>query len=708
MDATLTTKSQKAEGTRSREAADRLRPMARLRNFGIVAHIDAGKTTVSERILYYAGRVHRMGEVHDGNATMDWMIQEKERGITITSAATTCFWRDHQLNLIDTPGHVDFTIEVERSMRVLDGAVAVFCAVGGVQPQSATVWHQADRYRVPRVAFVNKMDRSGADFAGVVEQMRTKLGAAATPIQIPIGQEERFEGVIDLIAMQAFHFREQDQGRTVEPGPIPAAQAAAAEAARAALIEQVAEADETVLEAYLETPEVPTETLRAGIRRAVVANRLVPVLCGSALKNKGIQPLLDAVVDFLPCPVDVEAPTGQHPKTGAPLVREADDSGPLAALAFKLANDPFGKLVFVRVYSGQLKKGMMVFNPRTRKRERVGKLVRLHAESREEIDALYSGEIGAVIGLKETATGDTLCAEHQPVALERIRFPDPVIAMAIEPRSQADRDRLIETLDTLAAEDPTCRVSVNAETGQTLLSGMGELHLEILLDRMVREFKVQAQSGKPMVAYRETITASARGEHCFDREIGGQAHFARLAVAVEPAGRGEGVLIVFSVPEDRVPALFRDTVRDGIRDALLTGVLASYALTDIRVTVVDGASHEAASSEVAFRAAASEAVRAAVRAARPVLLEPIMKVDILTPSECMGEVLGDLSARRGRVKELAARGPLHMIRAVAPLAALFGYATALRSLSKGRASYTMEPHSFDVAPSAVQQQVTNP
>jgi elongation factor G len=701
MVATLTTKGQKDE-KRSREAAERLRPLAKLRNFGIAAHIDAGKTTVSERILFYAGRVHRMGEVHNGNTTMDWMIQEKERGITITSAATTCFWRDHQINLIDTPGHVDFTVEVERSMRVLDGAVAVFCAVGGVQPQSETVWHQADRYQVPRIAFINKMDRSGADFEAVLTQIREKLGAVAIPLQLPIGREETFEGIIDLLEMKALYFTGEG-GRTVDVRPIPEAMASEAGLARAELIEQVAEHDEEVLNAYLGSQDVPLALLRQGIRRATIKNAMVPVLCGSALKNKGVQPLLDAVVDFLPCPLDVGAVKGTHPKTGEVVSREADDMGPLAALAFKLATDAFGRLVFVRLYSGQIKKGGVVFNPRTRKRERVGKLVRLHADSRDEVDTLHSGEIGAVIGLKDTVTGDTLCAEHLPVVLERIKFPEPVIAMAIEPRSKADKEKLVETLQTLASEDPTCRISINEETGQTLLSGMGELHLEILMDRMLREFKVQANAGKPMVAYRETVTAKGRGDSTFDREIGGQAHFARVTVEVEAVPRGQGNKVVFTAPADQIPEIFRDSLREGVQDVLVTGMLAGYPLTDVCVNVVGGACNELSSTEVAFRTAAAMAVREGIQAARPVLLEPIMKVDVLTPGESMGEVLGDLNARRGRVKELSAKGSLQTINAAVPLAELFGYATAIRSLSKGRASYTMEPFSFDVVPEAIQQ-----
>jgi elongation factor G len=691
---------------RQREAAGRLRPLAVVRNIGIVAHIDAGKTTTTERILYYAGHIHRMGEVDDGTTVTDWMPQEKERGITITSAAITCFWRDHQINIIDTPGHVDFTVEVERSLRVLDGAIGVFCAVGGVQPQSETVWHQADRYHVPRIAFVNKMDRVGADFDGVVQQMRQRLGAPAVPIQIPWGREDQFRGVIDLVAMQAIAFDETTLGATFAVGPIPAELAADAERARAALVERLAERDEEVLESYVANPDVPAAILKAGLRRATLAQTMVPVLAGSALRNKGIQQLLDAVADYLPSPLDVPMIEGVHPKTHEKSTRETDDFAPLSALAFKLINDPYiGQLVFVRVYSGQLKKGQNVFNVRTRKRERLNRLVRLQADTREDIEALYAGEIGAVAGLKLATTGDTLCAEHQPIELERIRFPEPVLAMAIEPKSQADREKLNEALQALAAEDPTCVVSTDADTGQTLLSGMGELHLEILRDRMFREFRVQANAGKPMVSYRETVTTNGRGEHRFDRDIGGQRQFGHVIIEVEPGERGAGNAIEFDVPVTRIPADFRPGVEAGIRDGLITGVLANYALADVRVRVVGGGFDAQNSTDVAFRTAAVMALRNACKAATPVLLEPIMALEIITPAEYMGDVLSDLSSRRGHVRDMIGKETVQIIHARVPLAELFGYSTAVRSLTKGRASYTMEPSCFDLVPAAIQQQL---
>jgi elongation factor G len=691
---------------RQREAPDRCRPLAMVRNIGIIAHIDAGKTTITERILYYAGRVHRMGEVHDGTTVMDWMPQEKERGITITSAATTCFWRDHQVNIIDTPGHVDFTMEVERSLRVLDGAIGVFCGVGGVQPQSETVWHQADRYHVPRIAFVNKMDRVGADFWGVVQQLNQRLGATAVPIQIPWGQEETFRGVIDLVSMQAIVFDDESLGMKMTVGPIPDDLAVAAEKARATLIERLAERDEGILDAYLKGVDVSAALLKEGLRRVVVAQTLVPVLCGSALRNKGIQQVLDAVVDFLPAPIDIPMIEGVHPKTHEKITRDADDFAPLSALAFKLMNDPYiGRLVFVRVYSGQLKKGQNVFNPRTRKRERVMRLVRLHADAREDVETLYAGEIGAVAGVKQVTTGDTLCAEHQQVELERIRFPEPVMAMAIEPRSQADREKLHDALEALAAEDPTCVVSTDADTGQTLLSGMGELHLEILKDRMLREFRVQANAGKPMVAYRETIVGTGRGEYRFEREIGGQRQFGAVVLEVAAVPRGAGNEIEFDVPSARIPTEFRQSVEDGIRDGLMTGVLANYSLVDVRVQVVGGAFEESYSTEMAFRTAGVMALRAAVKSASPVLLEPIMALEIITPPEHMGDVLKDLSARRGHIREMVGKEAVQIIRARVPLAELFGYSTAVRSLTRGRASYTMEPACFDVVPEAIQQQL---
>jgi elongation factor G len=699
-------KGGQANEPRRREAPDRLRSLASVRNIGIIAHIDAGKTTTSERILYYAGRVHRMGEVHEGTTVMDWMPQEKERGITITSAATTCFWREHQIDIIDTPGHVDFTVEVERSLRVLDGAVVVFCGVGGVQPQSETVWHQADRYGVPRIAFINKMDRIGADFAGVVEQIRTRLGAPAVPVQLPWGREDSFRGVIDLLAMKALAFDTDSLGSKIQSLPIPAEIAVEAERARAFLVERVAEQDEETLQSYLESPDVPASMLLAGLRRATLGGKLVPVLAGSALRNKGVQPLLDAVVDYLPSPLDIPPVKGTHPKTHAPVECEADDFAPLSALVFKLMNDPYmGRLAFVRVYSGQLKKGQNIFNTRTRKRERLSKLVFLHADDRQEVDAIHAGEIGAIGGLKQVTTGDTLCAENAPVELERIRFPEPVIAMAIEPKSSADRDRLSEALQAMAAEDPTCVISVNADTGQTLLSGMGELHLEILKDRMLREYKVQANAGRPMVAYRETVTAAARGDHRFERDIGGQRMFAEVAIEVEPAERGQGNAIEFDVTASHVPSEFRPAVEDGIRDGLLTGVLANYAMTDVKVRVVGGAYHDQDSTDVAFRTAGVMAIRAAAKAAQPAMLEPIMALEILMPPEHVGDVLNDVSARRGHVQDMQGRGLLQIIHAHVPLAELFGYSTAIRSLTRGRASYTMEPACFDVVPEAIQKQL---
>lgn len=703
--AMTTSRPSKPEAT-SREAVGRLRPLALVRNIGIAAHIDAGKTTLSERILFYTGLTHRMGEVHDGNTVMDWMIQERERGITITSAATTCFWRDHQINLIDTPGHVDFTVEVERSLRVLDGAIAVFCAVGGVQPQSETVWRQADRYGVPRIAFVNKMDRSGADFEGVVRQIESRLGARTAPIQIPIGQEESFSGVVDLLEMKALRFPEQTLGRTVREEPIPAELAGRAEQARAALAERVAEQDDEALTAYLQSPDLPASLLRAALRRATLARKLVPVLCGSALRNKGIQPVLDAVTDYLPCPLDVGPVRGHHPKTGAPVEREISDHAPLVALAFKVQTDAFGRLVYLRIYAGVLRRGANAYNPRTRRRERVARLIRLHADAREEIEVLHSGEIGAAVGLKETVTGDTLCAEHQPLALEPIRFPEPVVSMAVEPKSQADRDRLIETLRTLAAEDPTCRVSVNEETGQTIVSGMGELHLEILKDRMEREFRVRANTGKPMVAYRETLRRPVRAESVFDREIAGQAHWARVELALSPAERGSGNEIVVSVDEHQIPESFHDAVRSGVEDALTAGVLAGYPVTDVRVEVAGGAWEPSRSSELAFRAAAAEAARSGLLEGEPLLLEPIMNVEVEAPAEFIGEVLGDLNARRGRIREMTSRGGLQVVRAWVPLAELFGYATALRSLTRGRGQHVMEPFRFDAVPEEIQRALT--
>ena len=701
-------KNAKSSASPRREDAARGRSLSSIRNIGIVAHIDAGKTTTSERILYYTGRVYKMGEVHEGTAVMDWMEQEQERGITITSAATTCFWKENQINLIDTPGHVDFTVEVERSLRVLDGAVGVFCGVGGVQPQSETVWRQAKKYHVPCLAFVNKMDRKGADFADVVRQMRDKLGAPAVPVQIPWGSEENFKGVIDLVSMCALVFKEENLGSEFEECAIPESLAVAAEKARAELIERVAEADEALIAAYYENADVPAGLLTAAIRRATVSGRIVPVLCGSSLKNKGIQPLLDAVVHYLPSPLDVPSIKGIHPKTGEPVCREAGDFEPLSALAFKLATDPFvGKLVFVRIYSGKLEKRQNVFNPRTKKREKITRLLRLHANTREDIDVLYSGEIGAISGLKNFTTGDTLCAENDPVALERIEFPEPVIAMAIEPKTPADRDSLKAALLSLSEDDPTFRVTINEDTGQTLINGMGELHLEIIKDRIFREFKVQANAGKPVVAYRESIRMTAPGVFTFAREFGGRGHFGEVSVKVAPRERNTGNQLNIKVSNEVIPAEFHEAIEEGLRDALMTGVLGNYPLVDVEVTVTGGRAHPVDSSEMAFRTAAVMALRVAVSSASPMLLEPIMKLEIDVPDENLGDIMNDLNGRRGRIREIEARHGVQIVHVDVPLAEMFGYATTLRSLTKGRAGYTMEPYRFEAVPDSIQDTILN-
>lgn len=694
--------------TGSREAPERPRRLGMVRNIGIIAHIDAGKTTTTERMLYYAGKVYKMGEVHDGTTVMDYMIQEKERGITITSAATTCFWNDRQVNIIDTPGHVDFTVEVQRSLRVLDGAVGIFCAVGGVQPQSETVWHQAESYGVPRIAFINKMDRMGADFDRVISEMRKRLGSNAVPIQIPWGSEENFKGVVDLIAMKLVTFDEVSLGSRVNYAPIPAELAVAAEKARADLIENLAENDEEVLKAYMENPDVSAEVLKAGIRRKVIANQMIPVLCGTSLRNKGVQPLLDAVVDFLPSPLEVPVIKGHHPATGAEVEREADDFGPAAALGFKIVNDAYvGRLVFVRVYSGRLKKGQNVYNPRTKKRERIGRLLQLHADSRTDVEELYSGEIGAIAGLKLATTGDTLCVENAPVELERIHFPEPVMFMAIEPKTRGDRDKLKDAMDALAAEDPTCIVRTDPETGQTIISGMGELHLEILRDRMLREFKVEANSGKPMVAYYETVTRAGRGEYVFDRDIGGHRQYAQLTVEVTPAKRGGGNTTEVKLSRNVLPEEFWKSIEEGLNDGIMTGVLGRCPVIDVAVRVTDAKFIPEISTEVAFRTAAVMAFREAVMAGVPEFLEPIMELEIITPGEYMGDVLGDLNGRRGKVRDMESRGTNQIVRAGVPLAELFGYSTAIRSVTRGRASYTMEPEQFEIVPQAIKQELLN-
>ncbi len=696
-----------AKDSKKEVGAPRKVALEDVRNIGVVAHIDAGKTTTTERFLFYTGKIHDPGEVHEGTAAMDWMQQEQERGITITSAATTCFWRDRQINIIDTPGHVDFTAEVERSLRVLDGAVGVFCAVGGVQPQSETVWRQADRYAVPRIAFVNKMDRVGANFDRVVGEMQARLGAPAIAVQVPIGKEESFSGVVDLVRMRALAFDDESRGMDVREIPIPDELQTDAELAREALVEKAAECgDDAIMEEFLESGTLAVDSLLKAIRMGVVGGKLVPVLCGTSLRNKGIQPVLDAIVDYLPSPLDVPAVHGTHPKTGDDLERKADDAEPLCSLAFKIATDPFvDKLIFVRVYSGELRKGQNVWNPRTQRRERVMRLIRLHANHREEIDVLYAGEIGAIAGMKGVGTGDTLCAEPKPIVLERINFPDPVVSMSIEPKTQADKAKLQEALGDLADEDPTFQVGVNAETGQTIIRGMGELHLEILRDRLLREFKVGANAGRPMVAYRETVGAAAKREYVFDRELGGKRHFAAVTVHIAPRNRGEGNAVEFKVSYDDLPREWRDIVKEGIEDGFSTGALGNYPVVDT-LAVVEGAQwHPTDTSEVAFRSAASLAFREALAAALPALLEPIMRVEITTPEEHLGDVLGDLNVRRGQVQDMNQRDASRLVEAMVPLAELFGYATTLRSLTKGRASYTMEPARFEVVPQALAKSI---
>ena len=679
------------------------------RNIGIMAHIDAGKTTTTERILFYTGKIHKTGEVHEGDTTTDFMVQEKERGITIQSAAISCTWKDWAINIIDTPGHVDFTMEVERSLRVLDGAVCVFCAVGGVQPQSETVWRQANRYHVPRVAFVNKMDRMGADFGRVVEEIRTKLRANAAPIELPIGKEEGFQGVVDLLEMKGIVYDEASEGKTFTVGEIPAGLKDDAELARAELCEKIADLDEGVMEAYLEKGDLTADELRAAIRRQVVAGAFVPVLCGTAFKDKGIQPLLDAIGLYLPAPTDRPPVEATDLKSGEKVTRRQDPAEPLAALVFKIATDPYvGRLYFVRVYSGVLKKGANAFNPRTKKRERIMKIVRLFADQQIEVDHLAAGDIGALVGLKECTTGDTLCAEMKPLYLERITAPQPVMFLAIEPKSGADKDKLVDSMEQLAAEDPTCQVRQDEETGQTILSGMGELHLEILVDRLKREFKCAANVGKPMVSYVETVTAPAVKAFTFDRELGGKRHAVTLAIEIRPLERGKGVQVDVSrdfrntLPDPKLA----DVVVQGLRDGVATGVLARFPMTDlavcaVRCTLVD----PEISDEIAFRSAAVMGFREAAEAAAPEFLEPIMKLEITTPPESVGEVLGDLNARRGTVLDMEQRGDMQIVHARVPMAQMFGYSTAIRSLTKGRASYSMEPSDFALVPRNVREEL---
>lgn len=675
--------------------------LATIRNIGIVAHIDAGKTTTTERILFYTGRVHRLGEVDEGSATMDWMIQERERGITITSAATTCEWRDHRINIIDTPGHVDFTMEVERSMRVLDGAVVLFSAVEGVQPQSETVWRQADRYRVPRIIYINKMDRTGADFLRTVEMIRERLGAVPVPVQLPIGAEDGFQGVVDLIRMKSTIYLD-DLGTRSDETDIPEGPLEQAEQFRERLIEAAADLDDAIAAKYLEGAPIGEEELRAALRRGTIAARIIPVLCGSSFRNKGVQPLLDSVIDYLPSPLDMPPVTGMDIKTGQAAQRPADPSGPLAALAFKIISDPYvGKLTYFRVYSGTLRAGSYVFNANKAQKERVSRILQMHANHREDISEVSAGNVVAAVGLRVTATGDTLCDEAAPLVLESMHFPDPVISVAVEPRTRADEEKLAASLARLAEEDPTFRVRFDSETGQTVISGMGELHLEIIVDRLLREFKVEANVGRPQVAYKETIRQAATGEGRYVRQTGGRGQYGHAVVKLEPLERGGGFEFVDKITGGDIPREFIRPVGVGIREAAEGGVLAGYPVIDFRATLVDGSFHEVDSSEIAFKIAGSLAFKEAASRAKPVLLEPMMRIEIVTPEVYTGDVIGDLNARRGRIEGMEAQGPLRVVRAIIPLAEMFGYATTLRSASQGRATYSMEPSHYEEVPGSV-------
>ncbi|MGI6566702.1 MAG: elongation factor G [Firmicutes bacterium] len=680
-------------------------PIEKTRNIGIMAHIDAGKTTTTERILFYTGRVHKIGEVHDGAATMDWMVQERERGITITSAATTCFWQDHRINIIDTPGHVDFTVEVERSLRVLDGAIAVFCSVGGVEPQSETVWRQADRYRVPRIAYINKMDRVGANFNNVVQMMRERLGANAVPIQLPIGAEDDFTGMVDLVRLKAIKYAD-DLGSQREETDVPAEMLEEVRAARERLLEAAAELDDELTLKYLEGEELTVEEIKGALRKGTLAAKIVPVLCGSSFKNKGVQSLLDAVIDYLPAPSDLPPVEGTDPETGETATRPLIDDAPFSALAFKIMTDPYvGKLAFFRVYSGVLKAGSYVYNVNTGRKERIGRILQMHANHREEKEAVYSGEIAAAVGLKNTTTGDTLTDEGAPILLEALEFPAPVIDRAIEPKTKADQDRLSIGLQRLSEEDPTFQVRSDEETGQTIISGMGELHLEVIVDRLQREFNVGANVGKPQVAYRETITSAVRSEGRFVRQTGGHGQYGHIVLEIEPLERGGGFQFESKIVGGAVPKEYIPAVEAGIKEAMLSGVVAGYPVVDVKVTAVDGSYHEVDSSELAFKIAGSIGFREGMKKAQPALLEPIMQVEVLTPDEFLGDVLGNLNARRGRIEGIETRGASQVIKAVVPLKEMFGYATDLRSMTQGRASYVMRFAHYEIVPAGMTEEL---
>jgi len=676
-------------------------PLELTRNIGIMAHIDAGKTTTTERILFYTGRTHKLGETHEGAATMDWMEQEQERGITITSAATTCFWKGHRINIIDTPGHVDFTVEVERSLRVLDGSVTVFCAKGGVEPQSETVWRQADKYRVPRMAYVNKMDIMGANFYRVIDMMKDRLKANAVPIQLPIGAEETFKGIIDLMEMKAYVYYD-DLGKDIRVEEIPEDMKDKAEEYRMAMVEAIAETDDSLMEKYLEGEELTIEELKKALRKATIDNAIVPVVCGTSYRNKGVQKMLDAVIDYMPSPIDIPHIKGVNPDTGEEEERPTDDNAPFSALAFKIATDPFvGKLCFFRVYSGKIEKGASVLNTNKDTRERLGRILQMHANHRQDIEIVYSGDIAAAVGLKNTTTGDTLCDEKNPIILESMEFPEPVIRVAIEPKTKAGQEKMGIALSKLAEEDPTFRTYTDEETGQTIIAGMGELHLEIIVDRLMREFKVEANVGKPQVAYKETVRKSADVDVKYARQSGGKGQYGHVKIILEPNEPGKGYEFINKIVGGAIPKEYIPAVDAGIQGAMQSGVLAGYNVVDVKVTLYDGSFHEVDSSEMAFKIAGSMAFKEAMKKADPVLLEPIMKVVVIVPEEYMGDVMGDLNSRRGQIQGMEARVGAQQIEAFVPLSEMFGYATDLRSKTQGRGMYTMEPAHYSEIPKSI-------
>lgn len=671
-----------------------------------MAHIDAGKTTTTERILFYTGRVHKIGETHDGAATMDWMVQEQERGITITSAATTCSWNDHKINIIDTPGHVDFTMEVERSLRVLDGAVAVFCSVGGVEPQSETVWRQADKYGVPRIAYINKMDRTGADFFTGVNMIKDRLGANPVPLQIPIGSEENFKGIVDLIENEAIIYTD-DLGQVSDHTAIPEDLVELAAEYREKLIEAAAENDEALMEKYLEGEELTIDEIKLGVRKGTLAVTMIPVFCGSAFKNKGIQPLLDAIIDFMPSPIDVPPVEGTNPDTGEVETRDSDDDAPFSALAFKIMADPFvGKLAFFRSYSGVVESGSYIYNSVKKKRERLGRILQMHANSREDIKEVRSGDIAAAVGLKDTATGETLCDEKHPIVLESMEFPEPVIDIAIEPKTKQDQEKMGMALQKLSEEDPTFRVHTDEETGQTIISGMGELHLEVIVDRLLREFKVDALVGKPQVAYKETVTKEARSETKYVRQSGGRGQYGHVVINIEPLERGTGYEFVNKIVGGVIPKEYIPAVDAGIQEAMVNGVLAGYPLMDVKITLVDGSYHDVDSSEMAFKIAGSMAFKDGAKKAGASIIEPVMKIEVTIPEEYMGDVIGDVNSRRGRIEGMDPRpGGVTVVRGYVPLAEMFGYATDLRSRSQGRGTYVMQFDHYEAVPKSISEEI---